>query len=383
MSDGKGGANPFLYGQFVFEEGTLLEIYHVSDLDIGKGRLFWERTPRVRFFLEELYRNAKFENAANKFLIVTGDITQAGEESQYETAIELLLPFKERIFFVPGNHDYGSFSGLFFNTASARLFDKRLGREFLDELEFLPKVPVPYPILHEKEKVLLIGLNSCLCRKGARRLGQKAGETFGLIGYEQLLRLRTLLNSKKFEDYTKIVLVHHIPDAAAEGFAMELLDREDLVSIAVPKVEAFCFGHEGGMTRGNPIKKWLGFEAPRRKMHVGFMDLVKNLGEAKAKVLAVPQGPWSLGASSSVDEFKCNVILVQGNRLRALTVDIRKPIAEQLDRTTSAMNPAPRMKKEFRSPEGPNGSTHSFPQINRSQINGDAGGGLGRRKSAY
>ena len=100
----------------------MIEIFHVSDLHFGKHKNF---TQRAKLLLKKLKEQFGFEPSENKYLLVTGDIVDDGLKKQYRMAINALLPFKENVCLVPGNHDYAT---------QGFLYKKKLAKNFDDPL---------------------------------------------------------------------------------------------------------------------------------------------------------------------------------------------------------------------------------------------------------
>jgi predicted phosphohydrolase len=305
----------------------MLEFYHISDLHFGQG-LFNSRDGLIKDFLERLYAQEKFEGSQSKFLLITGDITQAGKKKEYERAIKELERFKGKIFFVPGNHDYGNFFSIFYDPKSASLFDSLLCQQLQPGRQFLNKDLQLFPVTTNDEKVLLIGLNSCLVRSATGTGAQKFGQAFGLVGYKQLAALKELFEKPEYAEYKIILLLHHIPDQYAQGITMDLLDREDLIAIAIQNVDAFCYGHEGGMKEPEegvkavraPIPK-----KPARPMKLRRMAVPQGLVMTLAKGLKASTGtPYSLDANHSIDDSSCYLIKVTGGTLDCDLVPVAK-----------------------------------------------------------
>jgi 3',5'-cyclic AMP phosphodiesterase CpdA len=213
----------------------MIEIYHISDLHFGKKNI------KARKLIKALDERFEITKSRNKYLLVTGDITQSGTREQYEMALESLEPFKNRIFFVPGNHDYGDFWGVTYDDRKAKDFDAFFSQKLDERQKYYDKKPY-VRLLSENEgnKVLLIGLNSCLKI-------EKFKGAFGLVGYRQLCILKETLALEKYAHVPKLVFLHHIPYQLARGFQMDLLDWDDLFDVAKRSVDIIAFGHEGVM----------------------------------------------------------------------------------------------------------------------------------------
>jgi hypothetical protein len=184
-----------------------------------------------------------------------------------------------------------------------------------------------FPLTTGEERALLVGLNSCLVRTGTGTIAQKFGQAFGLVGYKQLAALKELFEKPEYADYKKILLLHHIPDAYAQGITMDLLDREDLIAIALPNVDAFCYGHEGGMKEpeaGPKAKRAPIPKKPARPMKIRTMAIPQDLRLPMARPLRTPiRAPYSLDANDSFDESSCYLIKVSGETLDCDLIQIK------------------------------------------------------------
>ncbi len=79
----------------------MIEIYHVSDLHIGRD------TKKAQLLLRRIKRKFEIGDHENRYLLVTGDVVQHGWNGQYRTALRALMPFEDKVWVAPGNHDYG------------------------------------------------------------------------------------------------------------------------------------------------------------------------------------------------------------------------------------------------------------------------------------
>lgn len=95
-------------------------------------------------------------------LIVTGDITDGGTAAQFDNALALLEPFKNRIFICPGNHDFGA-AGNFYSHERALRFDRILAEQLDQGGAFKgDSTPVVNVLRDGDTEALLIALDSNL-----------------------------------------------------------------------------------------------------------------------------------------------------------------------------------------------------------------------------
>jgi len=164
------------------------------------------------------------------FLIITGDITDDGSPNQYLNAGESLLPFKDRIFLVPGNHDFGA-AGNFYDEERAVRFDEMLSIRFEQGGLFAGYKP---PVVNVLEDIVLIGLDSNL--ETLSPFDFACGE----IGRQQLIELDRILNTHK--DKKKVLFLHHHLFIRDSPF-MELRDASSLARVIYGRVDVVLFGH--------------------------------------------------------------------------------------------------------------------------------------------
>jgi calcineurin-like phosphoesterase family protein len=223
----------------------VIEFFHISDLHVGRI-LGGSHTTRTRELIGKLENKFHILTSKNKYLLITGDITDRGTKAFCAKAISILRPYKGKVHFVPGNHDYSECfaSGFFYNDINARRFDAVFAEELDSRQVFYERRPF-FQILDDGEntKVCVIGLNSCLKLVG----GSSAGATFGLLGHKQISGLDKWLNNDRIKRYPKLVYLHHIPYQPAKGYLMNLLDWDDLMEVLKNRVDIVAFGHEGKM----------------------------------------------------------------------------------------------------------------------------------------
>ncbi|HOI15228.1 MAG TPA: metallophosphoesterase [Geobacteraceae bacterium] len=215
----------------------MIEVFHVSDLHFGQSV---SRNRRAGHLLDAISRQFPFEGRDNRFLLVTGDITQNGRKSEYELALQALAPFAGRVFLTPGNHDYGSLLGTDYSVRKARYFDSPFAETLGFTHPFFNKKVFTRQLLDPSDHsaLLVIGLNSC-AREGIFDFAQ------GEVGAAQLAELDSIIAGADPKTPT-LVFLHHIPDKEAEwDFVMTLRDWKELVTVVSGRVDVLAFGHQG------------------------------------------------------------------------------------------------------------------------------------------
>ena len=231
-----------------------MKIIHLSDFHISSpfpvSKQWWRELPlpfgRFSSLLSELvsiyldYRHLSLTKGAmalgllvkeieekyqDSWVVITGDLTDKGEEEEYKLVRELLEPFihRKRMIVLPGNHEYPLLPALSLDGMKnfSKYFGDCSGKD--------------YPILRElSHNLVLIGLNS------AHDIPRLSGT--GSVGPEQLARLDRLLSSKSLRNKVKILALHH--DPFNRNFFTELNDREELLEIIKGRVDIVLCGHK-------------------------------------------------------------------------------------------------------------------------------------------
>lgn len=271
----------------------MIEIFHVSDLHFEKSK---KRTAEAQLLLSKIKRKFGIEQDGDRYLLITGDITQHGWKLQNKKALDALVPFKKKVRVVPGNHDYG-FQGFVYARKCARYFEGELAGKLGMDHPFISKMPYSEMIEDgEENKVLLIGINSCLMTRSIWDIAK------GDIGEKQRNSLDKILKKKANKDIPKIVFLHHIPHRRARGIGMSLKDYKKFMTVVRNKVDALIFGHEGAMS--NPKLD------VRKKTPV----LVRELKLRSGKGQGIR---YYLDANQSVKEQSCYRIRIEGKEVSA------------------------------------------------------------------
>jgi len=172
------------------------------------------------------------------YLIITGDITDDGEQKQLKNAQDALMPFCGRIFICPGNHDFGA-RGWWYSKKRAENFDRMLSEPLQQGGYFFGDNQPVVNILKDKTvgSVMLIALDSNL--ETVHPFDFACGE----IGEDQLAGLTSVLNSPEAQKMKKILFFHHHPFMHSDPF-MRLKDADDLMRVIYSRVDVLMFGHK-------------------------------------------------------------------------------------------------------------------------------------------
>lgn len=287
----------------------MIEIFHVSDLHFGKSD---SQNDEANFLLEGINRQFPFKDNKNRYLLVTGDITDTGDEDEYELAGQALLPFEGRIFITPGNHDYGSPFGIMYSEHKAKYFDNPFASDVGFSHSFFNKTVFRFTLKDpsSESSLIIIGLNSC-AKKGLFDLAQ------GEVGENQRKELAEIL--KQCDSQTpKLLFLHHIPNKVAEWeFVMTLRDWKELMTIVKGRIDVLTFGHQG---------KSLEVEAGLRKKSMPLQDRsmqVRSFGtDDKLKIKSDGKRILVLDANASVQDKKFYCITLSGHQPTACVVSV-------------------------------------------------------------
>ncbi len=286
----------------------MIEIFHVSDLHFGKSD---EQNDSARSLLQGINQQFPFKDNKNCYLLVTGDITDSGDEDQYALASDALSPFAGRVIVTPGNHDYGSLLGTDYSEEKARYFDNwaadkiKFTHDFFDKRVFIHQLKD-----QSNQALMMMGLNSC-AKEGIWDLAQ------GEVGEKQRKEL-----AQKFDQcdaqIPRLLFLHHIPNKEAEwSFVMTLRDWEELMALVRGKVDVLAFGHQGKVLEIGLRAKAKAVNAQVRPMKVRSIgiDNMKGIRGAGRRALV-------LDADNSVVEQAFYHITVEGNKTKAEVVTL-------------------------------------------------------------
>jgi predicted MPP superfamily phosphohydrolase len=283
----------------------MIELFHVSDTHVNKKK-------GVKEFLAKIKEEFKIEEGGNKYLLITGDITDDGKKKQYKTASAACAPFAGLVRVVPGNHDIGDM-GFIYHEKSAKYFDDPFLKELKIKHQYFKKTPF-VELFDDKNgsKVLLIGLNSCSLTEDPLDL------SLGEIGEKQLHELESILNNPEYTGVPKIVMLHHIPHRRAKGIGMSLRDYKKLMAIVRGKVEVLAFGHQGNMEEviEKDLKKLKIPENEHEKI-VSTKQLKIPTSQMKLRSGKSHRIRYYLDANSSVQEYSCYHIKIEKNDVSA------------------------------------------------------------------
>lgn len=167
-------------------------------------------------------------------ILVTGDVTNLALDEEFRFARELFEKLdlgSEQITVLPGNHDA-------YVQAGATHFKTHFSEFFSSDSEFQNSTGESWPCIRRRGPISIFGLSTSL---------QTPWFTaYGVIGDEQLERLRIALLDERFADTRRVVAIHHSPaEPRARSRVRGLRDRHKLYKILEETgAELILHGHE-------------------------------------------------------------------------------------------------------------------------------------------
>jgi predicted MPP superfamily phosphohydrolase len=218
----------------------MVKFLHLSDLHIHKSM---KKTDNICAKKVVSYIVKKYKNDTKLVIIITGDIVDDGNKTQYKKAVTILKPLVENNFevlAVPGNHDYGKFGNIYTKKAQG-YFRKFILGELLNNKKALD-TSIDYKEIFPTKTIigetLLIGVDSAL--------GNLHDETFhfasGEVGEPQREKIRLIFNNEKYKAMAKVIFFHHHP--FMRDITMEMDDAKEVMKILSGNVDICCFGHK-------------------------------------------------------------------------------------------------------------------------------------------
>ena len=164
-----------------------------TNLVLRRGRVY-----RREYLLAVLEAAA----ACADHVVVTGDITNLGMESEYDEARRLIdsIARTTEVTVVPGNHDIYLAS-----IQRERRFPYYFGKLLVSDLpEYAVQLPVgPYPCVKLRDRAAIIALSSAVPRPPFVSSGN--------VGDVQLAALEKILAHPEVARRTPVILIHHPP----------------------------------------------------------------------------------------------------------------------------------------------------------------------------
>ncbi|MGI9507502.1 MAG: metallophosphoesterase family protein [Geminicoccaceae bacterium] len=203
------------------------------------GYLSWRRhrravhDPRV---LDAL--TADLKDMAPDHTVVTGDLTNLALPAEFDRAIDWLaeLGKPEDISIIPGNHD------AYIEIPWSQSFG-RLAAYMTQNDEELKTEASSFPFIRKIGNVAVVGVSSAIPTRWF--------SAAGMIGEDQLERLRTTLHALGKEGYFRTVLVHHPPIDGSARVRKQLRDGQGFRDvIGETGAELVLHGHNHRFDQG-------------------------------------------------------------------------------------------------------------------------------------
>lgn len=187
----------------------MLQLVQLSDLHIGRTYFKQDTFDTI---INEVNTGLKPD-----VILITGDLTDEGQTSQFERArveIKKLTDICSNVIVLPGNHDYRHTGYLLFK-------------------KFFPFSPSN---IYEFDRTVILTLATV-------RPDRDEGE----VGHRQNLWLEKVLSNEKYKKMTKIVAMHHhligVPDTGTDKIV--IVDAGDILRTCLQyKVDLVLCGHK-------------------------------------------------------------------------------------------------------------------------------------------
>ncbi|WP_022853612.1 metallophosphoesterase family protein [Thermodesulfatator atlanticus] len=197
------------------------------------GFLRWKLSRGRKHSLEPLMALQKWLAAAQvSQVVITGDLVHLGLPEEFSLAKDFLerLGPPEKIFLVPGNHDF------YVPEPFEKTFAKWSPYLHLDESR-------DYPTVLKKEHYALIGLDTTCPNVPPFAMGE--------LGDKQLARLKDVLKTLREAGLVRILALHHPPLPGMISTLKALKETTELAELLREEgLEIVLFGHTHKIIRG-------------------------------------------------------------------------------------------------------------------------------------
>lgn len=210
-----------------------IKILHISDLHFGTDSEDDKAATRycedyVKIFLDQIKKNDQKVD----YIIVSGDISNASVEMEYNKAIQFLnrvvselnIP-KDKVLICMGNHDIswdilkekeriGIKNENLFKEKSKYDNFKKFYEDFYtiegNQTRLFKPDPIFVEIPDDSHKILFLGVNTCFHESN------KEFDHYGFIEQELFDKTISEINKTRYNDYVKCLVMHHNPSDLAD-----------------------------------------------------------------------------------------------------------------------------------------------------------------------
>jgi len=239
-------------------------IIHISDLHFVAE---YEREDYIKYsqsfeitFFNNLEEELKKRTCKLKYIILSGDISNSGENREFEEALKFLNNLKDKfqidrnnILICPGNHDinWNDLRNHIDNIPKQeriKLYEyhyekfknfKNFYSSFFKDTnkkEFNPKEAIIDIIKDDEDKLIIIGINSCYMESTIKE------HHTGYIEEVSLKKAIDDLLKKEITNYNRIIVMHHNPKDF-ENESASIKNWNDINPILDNKFPSFFSGH--------------------------------------------------------------------------------------------------------------------------------------------
>jgi len=235
-------------------------LVHISDLHftnshrtLDSGYLIDSQNSRLKSAVLSEYFTRNRASLGPCAVVITGDLTDSGDEEDYQIAHDFILKLQESGFAVystPGNHDYCREGTLWFEDAPDAAERRERYRKYVADLR--------YPCRIECEFGILVLLDSMQGELNDWKHSDNKAQ--GRLGPEQLASLKGIIegyqSTRSSQGKRIVVCLHHSPLHNPQNDNGGCLDdAADFLSIVRGKIDVLLFGHttpDGILQQGFP-----------------------------------------------------------------------------------------------------------------------------------
>jgi len=237
-------------------------LVHLSDLHftsshrtLDSGYLIDSQNSRLKSAVLSKYLIDRKPSLGSSAIVITGDLTDSGDEEDYRIASGFVAALQGQgfsVFPIPGNHDYCKEGTLWFESQSSAAERRDRFRKYLADVRYPCVVPRAFGIL-----VLLDSMQGEL-----DDWAHADSWAQGRLGPDQLARLKALVDGYQADragGKKIVVALHHSPLHNPQNDARGGLDdAQDFLEVVRDKVDVLLFGHttpDGLLQQGFPVEE--------------------------------------------------------------------------------------------------------------------------------
>ena len=209
----------------------MIRIIHLSDLHV-RTRKHRNENQNAEALTAGILSKCATGNKSKTYVILTGDLLDDGKIKQYKQLERTVLdPLRDKctVLAAPGNHDYAEW-GNFFDKGAVTRF-----RGYVCDIPPLPDPCIDTCTVSGERNVLFVGVDSADPR-------DQAFFADGIVDQEQRAALEAKLTDPRYEDYFKVLYLHHHP--FLRKWFVSFQQANEFLGLIRGKVDLVLFGHK-------------------------------------------------------------------------------------------------------------------------------------------